>query len=66
MANNSARIKEIREVLQTGVSSSTVDGTTTTFDLDSLRRELAQLVAEDDTQKSRKRRLTSVNISRLF
>jgi len=37
------RIDEIDEVLRTGAKSITVDGITTTFDLDSLRQERQDL-----------------------
>lgn len=66
MADNSQRIKEIRKILQSGLTSSTVDGTTFTYDLDALRSELNQLIREDDSQRMRKPRITSINIARLF
>lgn len=47
MADNAARIAEIRELLETGASSVSVDGTHTSFDLASLRKELRKLEAED-------------------
>lgn len=65
MADNTARIAAIRLLLQTGVTSTTVDGTTTTFDPESLRRELRALIADDDTQRSRRPRISSVNLSGL-
>jgi len=54
MADHSERIAEIREALRTGVSQVSTDGTTTSFDLDALRQELRQLMAEDDAQKARR------------
>jgi hypothetical protein len=45
--NNSARIAEIRDFLQTGAASVAVDGQHTAFDLDSLRQELRRLEEED-------------------
>lgn len=54
MADNSLRIAEIQELLRTGVSSQSHDGTSTTFDLDSLRKELRQLMATDDANANRR------------
>lgn len=65
MADNTQRIADIRAILQTGVTSTNVDGTQVTLDLDQLRRELLQLVREDDSQRRRKPRLSSVNLSGL-
>lgn len=49
MADNSERIAEIRELLRTGAKRTSTDGTSVEFDLASLRQELRQLIAEDDT-----------------
>lgn len=65
MADNTRRIAEIRETLRTGVVSSNVDGTSMTIDPESLRKELRQLTGEDDTQRSRRPRISSVNLSGL-
>ena len=65
MADNTRRIAEIREILRTGVVSSSVDGTNISIDVDSLRRELRQLMSEDDTQRVRRPRISSVDISGL-
>lgn len=54
MADHSARIAEIQEALRSGVSSVATDGTSTTFDLDALRRELRELMADDDLHKARR------------
>lgn len=54
MADHAARIAEIRELLRSGVSSVSTDGTSTAFDLDSLRRELRDLEAQDDVLKGRR------------
>lgn len=62
MADNAARIAEIRELLQTGVKSSSVDGESTTFDLESLRQELRQLEAEDDTAQTQRPVAASINL----
>lgn len=47
MADNTARIAEIKDLLQTGVKQLSGDNGTTIFDLDSLRMELRQLQQED-------------------
>ena len=65
MADNTARIAAIRAILRTGVTSTTVDGTSTTIDPASLRAELRQLVAEDDVQRVRRPRISTVNVARL-
>lgn len=41
-----AEIERIQAVLRAGVTSSTVDGVATTYDLAELRRQLRQLQAE--------------------
>lgn len=63
MADNSERIAEIQELLRSGVSSTNVDGVQTTFDLASLRRELRQLMAEDDTNAGRRPVATNIRLS---
>ncbi len=62
MPDHSERIAEIREVLRSGVQSTVTDGTTVTFDLASLRRELRELMAEDDTLHGRRPRVSSINL----
>lgn len=54
MADHSARIAEIREILRAGVTQVTTDGTTITYDFAALRKELRELMAEDDTQQGRR------------
>lgn len=66
MADNSARIAQLNTILETSVTASTIDGTSVAIDLDSLRKERDRLMAEDNTARIQKPRLTSVNISRLF
>lgn len=62
MPDHSARIAEIREILRSGVSSSTTDGTTVQFDLASLRKELRELMAEDDAYCVVRPRVASINL----
>lgn len=60
--DNSLRIAEIREILRTGATSVTNDGHSVTFDHDALRRELRELMAEDDVMRHRKPRVSSINL----
>lgn len=63
MADNSKRIAEIRKILASGVTSTTVDGVATTFDHDSLRRELNRLQREDDSLADRRPAASSIDLS---
>ncbi len=65
MADNTARIAQLRKILQAGVTSTNIDGTSVSVDLDQVRTELQQLMREDDTQRIRKPRVSSVNIRNL-
>jgi len=58
MADNSARIAEIQEILRAGATSVSVDGVTTTYNFNELRKELRDLQQSDDSQK-RKRPVAS-------
>lgn len=60
MADHSARIAEIREILRSGVRATSVDGVSTTLDLDVLRTELQKLIEDDDTLHDRRPRCASV------
>ena len=61
--DNTTQIAAIRAILESGVSSVTVDGMTTNYDLVSLRKELARLMAEDDNYASRRPRVASIDLS---
>ena len=52
------KIDRLRALLESGVSSDSTDGASTTFDLDSVRRELARLVREAGLRKRRSRVIT--------
>lgn len=54
MADHSARIAEIQNLLRTGVTEVTVDGVVTKFSPASLRKELRELMGEDDIHAGRK------------
>jgi threonine aldolase len=60
--DNSARIAEIRAILQAGARQVTVDGTTVTYDFAALRQELRELMSEDDILRHRKPRISSINL----
>jgi hypothetical protein len=49
MADNSARISEIEAILRAGARQVVVDGTSVTYDFETLRKELRHLKATDDT-----------------
>lgn len=65
MADNSARIAELQEILRSGVSSVSTDGTSMSRDLTQVRRELRQLLAEDDLTPPTKKRpvVSQINLS---
>ena len=62
MADNSERIAEIEEILRSGVKTVTVDGVTTSFDLESLRRELRLLRASDDALRGKRPVAARINL----
>ena len=49
------KIARLRELLESGVSSDSRDGASTTFDLDSVRRELLRLEQAAGTRRRRPR-----------
>ena len=60
--NNAERIRELREVLRSGVKRVVVDGVVTEYDLEVIRRELARLTEEDSQQRGRRPRATTINL----
>jgi hypothetical protein len=52
------KINRLRALLESGVTSSSVDGETTSFDLESTRRELIRLEREYGIRKKRPRVIT--------
>ena len=54
MADNSQKIAQLQEILDSGASSVTVDGITTSFDHDSIRQRISDLIAEDEALASKK------------
>ena len=62
MADNSARIAEIQEILRTGASRVSKDGVTVDYQLDVLRAELRKLQGTDDSQKGRRPIVSRINL----
>lgn len=62
MADNTARIAEIQEILRTGASRVVKDGVTVEYDLGALRNELRKLQATDNTQKGRRPVISRINL----
>ena len=54
MADNATKIAEIRALLQTGVASTGSDGEHTSFDRQTLEKELRRLESEDDAMQTRR------------
>jgi hypothetical protein len=54
MADHAAEIASIETLLNSGATSVTTDGHTTTIDPDSLRQRLKELRSEDDTARARR------------
>jgi hypothetical protein len=52
------KIDRLRALLESGVSSDSTDGASTTFDLASVRKELARLEREAGIRKRRSRVIT--------
>lgn len=64
MADNTTRIADIDEILRSGATSITNDGTTVQYDFEQLRKERGLLVDDDDTLGPLKRpRLFQVDLS---
>jgi hypothetical protein len=57
MADNSARITAINNILAAGVSSTTVDGQSVSYDFETLRRERAILIDLDDVASKKQKSL---------
>ena len=63
MPDNSVQIAEIDDILNAGTTGVTVDGTTTKFDLDALRRRRAELVQSDTSgQYTKRSRVSSITL----
>lgn len=62
--DNSDAIEDLDEILNTGASSVTVDGVTTSFDHDSIRKRKNELLAEQTP--SRRPRVSTINLGKSF
>lgn len=62
MADHAERLAELRAILQSGVSSHTVDGQTTHYDLASLKAELRELERADDEAAARRPRSARIHL----
>lgn len=60
--DNTKRIAEIREILQSGANQVTTDGTTVQFSLAQLRKELRMLEAEDRLLRGRRPVASSIKL----
>lgn len=49
MADNTEQIAALRAILRAGAEQVATDGTSVRFDLETVRRELRELIATDDT-----------------
>lgn len=63
MADNSARIRQIREILESGIVEDETDGQRTKFDPESLRKELRRLMAEDDVERKKRPSIYRIDLS---
>jgi hypothetical protein len=66
MPDNSAKIAELRTLLESGVSSSSVDGVSTSIDRESVRKELRRLEQADDTARLKRPVCASIDLSNCF
>jgi len=63
MADNTARIEEINEILRAGATEVVVDGTKVKYNFAELRKERRMLMAADDTHRGRRPVVSSINLS---
>lgn len=62
MADNSAKIAEIRAKIQRGMTSFATDGQSGSYDLDALKAELRRLEADDNTARKKKPIITKIRL----
>jgi hypothetical protein len=60
MSSTTEKISELRSILQSGVRKVVVDGVVTEYDLDAIRRELDHLMQEDQQQRHRRPRASTI------
>ena len=56
------RIEEIREILESGITSTTVDGTTTQYDLRELKVQLRSLESQLPENKAKRPRASRIRL----
>ena len=62
MADNTAEIARLREILNSGQSSYTIEGQTVNYDLGAVRKRLQELIATDDTETVRRPRASRIKL----
>lgn len=62
MADNSEQISELEAARNSGISSTSIDGNSTSFDHDLIRRALVELKNQDDNSRKRRSRM-SINLA---
>ena len=62
MADNTARITEIRAILQAGATTVKTAGVEVVYDFAQLQRELRELLADDDDQRGRRPVSAAINL----
>jgi hypothetical protein len=63
MPDNSAEIAKLEKILNAGTEKTVVDGTVVERDLDKVATRLRQLRLTDDTQKTRRPIVSSIDLS---
>jgi len=63
MADRSAEIARLEAILNAGARSVTTDGQKVDYDLDAIRRRLAELRAEDDNTLPKRPRAASIRLT---
>lgn len=66
MADNTTKIANAQQVIEAGVRQVTNDGTTVSYDLDQLRKEVRQQMATDDTNKGRRPVISRIRLNGTF
>lgn len=62
MANNAAKIAQLKAILEAGASTVVTDGVTVTYDLEQVRRQLRELEAADDNQRGKRPVAARINL----
>jgi hypothetical protein len=62
MPDNSVKIAKLDAILQSGVRTVSVDGVTTSIDLDAVRKERDRLIADDNSRANDRPRACGINL----